>query len=111
MKLENQTVFNCILDGAQTIAHGIFDLIQCVSVGTLHQNGHTLGVLHILHECVPENVIREIDDFSYRDILVLANDLLVDGTGESKRGFTQIIKCIERDTTACQRQSEVVEMS
>jgi hypothetical protein len=58
---QQHTVFNGILDSAQAVAHGILNLVERVAVGALHQNGHTLRVLHILNKGVPRSIDKYTD--------------------------------------------------
>lgn len=45
-------VFNCVLDGAETIAKSILCSLDGVWVGALDEESNALGVFHFFHECV-----------------------------------------------------------
>lgn len=46
------TVLDGVLDGAQAIPHGIFDLREGVLVGPLYQQRDRVRVATLLHKCV-----------------------------------------------------------
>ena len=57
---DDALVLNRILDGPEPVPDSVLDLGESVLVGTLHQDGHGLGIGALLHVCelvLPEHVL------------------------------------------------------
>ena len=68
-------IFECILDGTETITEGILNLLNRVGVGALDQQRDTLWILDVLDE-------RE---------LFLAENVLIDETSPSENVRGEVI--------------------
>ncbi|EPE05131.1 hypothetical protein F503_03736 [Ophiostoma piceae UAMH 11346] len=82
-------VDNHVVDGAQTVAHGVGDLRDGVLVGALDHQGDRLGVLDLLD----------------KGVLLLAELLLVDEAGPAQNIGGQVVDGVLRDTAAHQLQA------
>mmetsp|Transcript_5436 Transcript_5436/g.13686 ORF Transcript_5436/g.13686 Transcript_5436/m.13686 type:complete len:423 (-) Transcript_5436:94-1362(-) len=82
-------VLDHVLDRTQTISDRILDLMQCVLVGTFHQ------------QCTRERVF----DLLYESELVLTQNMLVDQTGTTQVRLAQTLQRVDCSTTTSQSET------
>lgn len=82
-------VVDGVVDGAQSVAHGILNLGERVLVGTLHEDRDGLGHLALLD----------------KGVLVFAQDMFVDVAGVAQMGLLQAVETVHSKSAAGQRQA------